>query len=82
MYGLVYVQAETDTLPPVDREYYVMQSEWYHEPPEVSDETGRPSGTVEFSYPLGLAEEPSAVVFNGREAALTRDAPLKAAVGA
>ncbi|KAJ6437248.1 copper-containing nitrite reductase [Purpureocillium lavendulum] len=90
MFGLMYVQPADDGdgtdgtmggLPPVDREYYVMQSEVYHEPPEVDEETGRPSQTVEFSYPQGLREEANAVVFNGREAALTRDAPLKARAG-
>ncbi|UNI21230.1 hypothetical protein JDV02_007239 [Purpureocillium takamizusanense] len=91
MFGLMYVQPADEQsrgqgssaggLPEVDREYYVMQSEVYHEPPEVDEETGRPSGTVEFSYPQGLREEPNAVVFNGRESALTRDAPLKARTG-
>ena len=80
MYGLLYVQPADDPLPAVDREYYVMQSEFYHEPPEVGDD-GRPSGTVEFSYPGGLREEPSVVVFNGSDAALTRDAPLTARTG-
>ncbi|PHH86478.1 hypothetical protein CDD83_10199 [Cordyceps sp. RAO-2017] len=80
MYGLMYVQPAEGDLPAVDREYYVMQSELYHEPPEVLDD-GRPSGTVEFSYPNGLREEPNAVVFNGSESALTRDRPLKAAAG-
>ncbi|KAG8412078.1 hypothetical protein J3459_016019 [Metarhizium acridum] len=80
MYGLMYVQPEEQDLPPVDREYYVMQSEIYHEPPGLDDD-GRPLNVVEFSYPRGLREEPNAVVFNGRESALTRDAPLKARVG-
>ncbi|KAH1436509.1 hypothetical protein KXX32_005978 [Aspergillus fumigatus] len=81
MYGLIYVQPEDgDALSPVDREYYVMQSEFYHEPPEIED-NGRPSSTVEFSYPAALREEPSAVVFNGSESALTRDRPLKAKTG-
>ncbi|KAL4785033.1 Cupredoxin [Aspergillus varians] len=81
MYGLMYVQPAEGDLPPADREYYVMQSEFYHEPPEVDDETGRPSTQVEFSYPNALREEPSAVVFNGHESALTRDKPLKAHTG-
>ncbi|KAH7347438.1 copper-containing nitrite reductase [Plectosphaerella cucumerina] len=80
MYGLMYVQPEKDDLPPVDKEYYVMQSEFYHEPPEVDDD-GRRSETVEFSYPNGLREEPQVVAFNGSESALTRDHPLKAEVG-
>lgn len=80
MYGLIYVQPAEGDLPAVDREYYVMQSEYYHEPPEVDDD-GRRSQQVEFSYSNGLREEPDAVVFNGSEAALTRDKPLKASVG-
>ncbi|KAK3897558.1 nitrite reductase [Staphylotrichum tortipilum] len=84
MYGLIYVEPASPsggpTLPPVDREYYVMQSEFYHEPPEVDDD-GRPARTVEFSYPGGMREEPNIVVFNGHEAALTRDKPLKANAG-
>jgi len=79
MYGLMYVEPAEGDLPPVDREYYVMQSEFYHEPPEI-EEDGRPSSTVEFSYPNALREEPSVVAFNGHEAALTRDKPLKASV--
>lgn len=80
MYGLMYVQPAEGDLPPVDREYYVMQSEFYHEPPEV-EEDGRASSQVEFSYPNALREEPNAVVFNGREGAVTRDQPLKARTG-
>lgn len=76
MYGLIYVQPADGDLPPVDKEYFVLQSEFYHEPPEVGDD-GRPSSTVEFSYPNALREEPNVVVFNGSESALTRDRPLK-----
>ncbi|PHH65583.1 hypothetical protein CDD81_2018 [Ophiocordyceps australis] len=83
MYGLMYVQpAHGAALPPVSREYYVMQSELYHEPPEpLDDGSRRLSSTVEFSYPNGMREDASAVVFNGSEAALTRDRPLKAHTG-
>lgn len=79
MYGLLYVQAAEADLPPVDHEYYVMQSEFYHEPPDVDDD-GRLSSQVEFSYPGALREEPNIVVFNGSDTALTRDKPLKARV--
>lgn len=75
MYGLLYVQPEKD-LPPVDKEYYVMQSEFYHEPPEPDDD-GQMSSTVEFSWPHALREAADVVVFNGSEAALT-EKPLKA----
>ncbi|EEP77248.1 hypothetical protein UREG_02097 [Uncinocarpus reesii 1704] len=77
MYGMIYVQPAEGDLPPVDKEYFVLQSEFYHEPPEVDDD-GRPSPIVEFSYPNALREEPNVVVFNGSESALTRDKPLKA----
>lgn len=80
MYGMMLVEPDGHRhkkLPHVDREYYVMQSEFYHEPPEKEDD-GRLSKTVEYSYPNGLREEPQVIVFNGRESALTRDAPLKA----
>ncbi|KMU79180.1 copper-containing nitrite reductase [Coccidioides immitis RMSCC 3703] len=77
MYGMIYVQPAEGDLPPVDKEYFVLQSEFYHEPPEVEDD-GRPSSIVEFSYPNALREEPNVVVFNGSESALTRDKPLTA----
>lgn len=80
MYGLIYVQPAEGDLPAVDHEYYVMQSEFYHEPPEILED-GRRSQLVEFSYPNGVREEPSAVVFNGSESAMTRDYPLKTQVG-
>ena len=71
MYGLVLVEPE-DGIPPVDKEYYVMQSEFYTE-----QSNGR---KVDFSYQRGLDENPSHVVFNGRVGALT-DAPLVARQG-
>jgi FtsP/CotA-like multicopper oxidase with cupredoxin domain len=51
MYGLMYVQPADGDLPAVDKEYSVMQSVSYHEPPEVDDD-GRRSEQVEFSYPV------------------------------
>ncbi|KAI1978486.1 hypothetical protein LOZ53_005059 [Ophidiomyces ophidiicola] len=77
MYGMIYVQPEKGDLPPVDKEYFVLQSEFYHEPPDV-EEDGRRSSTVEFSYPLALREEPNVIVFNGSESALSLDKPLQA----
>jgi len=79
MYGLMLIEPENTTLPTVEKEFYVMQSEFYHEPPEIIN--GKPSDTVEFSYPQGLTEIPEVVVFNGKESSLTRDAPLKAQCG-
>jgi copper-containing nitrite reductase len=80
MYGMMYVQAEDETLPPVDKEFYIMQSEFYHEPPEKL-ENGKLSDKVEFSYPRGLDETANVMVFNGKESALTRDNPLKCSTG-
>jgi FtsP/CotA-like multicopper oxidase with cupredoxin domain len=63
-------------LEPVDREYFVLQSEVYAEASGNSVE----KDVLAPSYTLGLAEEPSIVVFNGREGALT-DRPLTAKQG-
>lgn len=72
MHGLMYVRPAEGDLPPVDHEYYVMKSEFYHEPPEVED-NGRLSTIVEFSYPNALREELSVVVFSGHDSALTTE---------
>lgn len=78
MYGLIYVQPEKD-IPPVDKEYYVLQSEFYHEPPQIGID-GRPEKMVEFSYPDAVREEPNVVVFNGSDTSLTKN-PLTAKTG-
>lgn len=65
MYGLMLIEPENPTLPEVEKEYYVMQSEYYVEPPERLP-NGRLSDTVEFSYPRGLSEDADVVVFNGK----------------
>lgn len=80
MYGLMLVEPENPTLPVVEKEYYVMQSEYYVEPAERLA-NGKLSDVVEFSYPRGLQEDADLVVFNGKEGAATRDAPLKAQTG-
>ena len=61
-------------MPKVDREYYVMQSEFYTEG-EVGDE-----GLQTFSSAKGTAETPEYVVFNGHTQSLVKN-PLKANVG-
>lgn len=75
MYGLILVEPE-DGLPPVDREFYVMQGEIY---------TLQPFGTqghLDFSHEAMLDEDASYVVFNGAAGALTlNDNALKANVG-
>lgn len=75
MYGLIVVEPEGG-LPPVDREFYVMQGEIYTEQP-----IGTP-GHVDFSMQKMLDEAPEYFVFNGASAALTSDDyALKAEVG-
>ncbi len=74
MYGLIYVQPK-DALPPVDHEYYVMQSEFY-----TKGNYGDP-GLQDFSLDKALAENPTYVVFNGSVGALTGENSLQAKVG-
>ena len=76
LYGLVLVEPEGG-LPRVDREFYVMQSEFYTE-----GELGDP-GFQAFSSRKGAAERPEYVVFNGRVGSLMPNSgtPLKAKVG-
>ena len=75
MYGLMLVEPE-EGMEPVDREYYVMQSEFYVDEPDDPD-----SEIAEPSYSKGLREQPDIVVFNGKEGALTEKHTLQARVG-
>ncbi len=74
MYGLILVEPEGG-LPPVDREYYVMQGEVY-----TTGGYGEP-GLQPFSMEKALAESPDYVVFNGAVGSLVGDDALTAAVG-
>lgn len=76
LYGLVLVEPERG-LPKVDREFYVMQSEFYTE-----GGVGDP-GFQAFSSKKAAAERPEYVVFNGRVGSLMPESgsPLKAKVG-
>ncbi|GJL79422.1 MAG: copper-containing nitrite reductase [Nitrospinaceae bacterium] len=74
MYGLILVEPEGG-LPPVDREYYVMQSEFYLK--ESDDDPG----IYELDYDKGGSENPDRVVFNGKVGGLLEDNVLKAKVG-
>lgn len=73
MYGLLLVEPKGG-LAKVDREFYVMQSEFF---------TGEPDkkGVAAFDISKGLAEHPTYVVFNGREGGLMGSNVLKAKVG-
>ncbi|MCJ0824684.1 copper-containing nitrite reductase [Luteimonas sp. 50] len=74
MYGLILVEPP-EGMPPVDREYYVMQGDFYT--------TGkyREKGHQNFDMQKGIDENPTYVLFNGAEGALTGDNALKANTG-
>ncbi len=74
MYGAVLVEP-VGGLPPVDREFYVMQGEWYTQGPFGS------KGHQVFSTEKALAEHPEYFTFNGHVNALTTMYPLHAEVG-
>jgi nitrite reductase (NO-forming) len=74
MYGLILVEPEGG-LPPVDHEYYVMQSEFY---------TGGAygvEGLQSFDMNKAVDERPTYVVFNGAVGSLVGDKALTAKVG-
>ena len=74
MYGLILIEPP-EGLPPVDKEYYVMQGDFYT--------TGkyREKGLQPFDMEKAIDENPSYVLFNGKEGALTGDNALTASVG-
>src|SRR6478736_3033964 len=74
MYGLILVEPPQG-LPKVDREYYVMQGDFYT--------TGkyRAKGDQPFDMEKAIDERPTYVLFNGAEGALTGDKALTAKVG-
>jgi len=74
MYGLILVEPEGG-LPPVDREYYVMQGEVY-----TNLAYGQQGSQVTDIGKL-LREEPEYFVLNGAVGALTEEFPLQANVG-
>jgi nitrite reductase (NO-forming) len=75
MYGLILVEPEGG-LPPVDREFYVMQGDMYTLEPYGTQ------GALTFSMEKMLAEAPEYHVFNGAAGALTVEGfMLEAEVG-
>jgi nitrite reductase (NO-forming) len=74
MYGLILVEPEGG-LPPVDREYYVMQGEFYTAGPYGSP------GLQPFDMQKAMAEDPPYVVFNGGVGSLTGTNALTAEAG-
>ena len=74
MYGLILVEPQ-QSLPPVDREFYVLQSEFYTKEPAEG------ATHLEFSHEQGALEHPRFVVFNGRVGSLTGEGALTAKTG-
>lgn len=74
MYGLILVEPEGG-LPPVDKEYYVMQGDFY-----TKGKNGQ-AGLQAFDMQKAFDEKPEYVVFNGSVGALTGDKALTAKVG-
>ncbi len=74
MYGMILVEPP-EGLPPVDREYYVMQGDFY------TQGKYRDPGEQVFDFEKALDERPTYVLFNGAEGALTGDRALTAKVG-
>jgi nitrite reductase (NO-forming) len=74
MYGLILVEPEGG-LPPVDREFYVMQGEIY------TDLALGEHGQAQVDVGKLLDEAPEYYVFNGSTTALTVDFPMQASVG-
>ena len=74
MYGMILVEPK-DGLAKVDREYYVMQSEFYT-PGKFGDK-----GLQPFDMDKGIDERPTYVVFNGAVGSLTGEHALQAKVG-
>jgi nitrite reductase (NO-forming) len=74
MYGLILVEPKAG-LPRVDREFYVMQSEFYTKGGHGD------AGLQPFDMAKALREDPDYVVFNGSVGALIGDKAMKAKVG-
>ena len=74
MYGLILIEPEGG-LPPVDKEYYVMQGDFY-----TAGANGE-RGLQAFDMQKAVDERADYVVFNGKVGALTGDGALTAKVG-
>ena len=74
MYGLILVEPPQG-LPKVDKEYYVMQGDFY------TVGKYREKGDQPFDMAKAIDEKPTYVLFNGAEGALTGDKAITAKVG-
>jgi nitrite reductase (NO-forming) len=74
MYGMILVEPK-EGLPPVDREYYIMQGDFYTVG-KYGDE-----GLQQFDMNKATEEKPTYVVFNGSVGSLVGDKAITAKVG-
>src|SRR5690349_20173390 len=74
MYGLILVEPPKG-LPPVDKEYYVVQGDFY------TVGKYREKGFQAFDMQKAIDENPTYVLFNGAESSLVGEKALKANVG-
>lgn len=74
MYGLILVEPEGG-LPPVDKEYYIMQGDFY------TEGNNGEKGLQSFDMNKAIKEQPDYVVFNGKVGALTGENAITAKVG-
>ncbi len=74
MYGMIVVEPEQG-FPKVDREFYVVQGDFY------TKGDFRNPGLQPFDMKRAIDENPSYVLFNGRDGALVGDRALQAKVG-
>jgi len=74
MYGLILVEPP-EGLPPVDKEFYVMQGEFY------TVGKYREKGYQPFDMQKAIEENATYVLFNGSEGALVGEKAIKASVG-
>ncbi len=74
MYGLILVEP-AGGLPPVDKEYYIMQGDFY-----TKGANGE-KGLQAFDMAKAVKEEPDYVLFNGKVGSLTGDNAITAKVG-
>lgn len=73
MYGLILVEPEGG-LPKVDREYYIMQGDFY-------TKAAAKEGLMEFDNDKAVAENPDYVLFNGKKGSLLGKNMIEAKVG-
>lgn len=74
MYGLILVEP-AGGLKPVDREYYIMQGDFYTKASAVKQ------GLLEFDNDKAVAENPDYVLFNGKKGSLLGANMIEAKVG-